>query len=61
MSNKVLIVTCAECERKTSKFYPIPTNKGKIYKCDDCYELDMTRSMRIEHTKNPNATSKHYK
>lgn len=37
---------CIDCDKKTDNYYSIPTNKGNIYKCRDCYELWITRTTR---------------
>lgn len=37
---------CVDCKKKTNDYYKIPTNKGGIYKCANCYELWIVRSAR---------------
>jgi hypothetical protein len=37
---------CIMCECETNDFYKIPTNKGHVIKCADCYELWILRSTR---------------
>lgn len=39
-------VECIDCKKKTTDFYKIPTNKGGIHKCANCYELWILRSTR---------------
>ena len=39
-------IQCIDCGKKTAKYYTVATNKGKIYKCDECYELGIIRSHR---------------
>ena len=41
-------IQCIDCGKKTSNYYTTSTNKGKIYKCDVCYELGIVRSHRNE-------------
>ena len=41
-------IQCIDCGKKTSNYYTTSTNKGKIYKCDQCYELGIVRSHRNE-------------
>jgi NAD-dependent SIR2 family protein deacetylase len=38
---------CMDCEKATSNYYEIATNRGNIIKCDKCYELWLWRSSRI--------------
>ena len=37
---------CTDCDKKTENYYMIPTNKGNIYKCRNCYEVWITRTTR---------------
>lgn len=39
--------TCIDCDCETDDFYKIPTNRGNIVKCANCYELWILRSTRI--------------
>lgn len=38
---------CIDCDCKTDDYYRVPTNRGYIYKCVECYELWILRSTRI--------------
>ena len=45
---------CVDCEQKTKNYYPVSTNKGKIYKCAECYELNIIiGECQINWRKNP--------
>lgn len=37
---------CIMCDKETNDFYKIPTNKGHVIKCANCYELWILRSTR---------------
>ena len=50
MREKRQKIKCVDCGIKTDDFYPIPNNRGKLYKCKDCYELSLTRSSRNEYS-----------
>jgi len=39
---------CIDCDEVTRDYYPMSTNRGKIYRCANCYELWLTRSTRRE-------------
>jgi hypothetical protein len=39
--------TCEECSTKTTNYYPVFTNKGKAYKCAECFENSIRRGNRI--------------
>lgn len=41
-------VECIDCDKKTGDYYEIPTNRGYISKCAECYELWICRSTRDE-------------
>ncbi len=46
---------CILCDCYTDDFYKIPTNKGDIVKCAECYELWIlrtTRQQNIQQIKN---------
>ena len=38
------IKRCENCQIKTRDHYPIPTNKGKVYLCSECYEYSIRNS-----------------
>jgi hypothetical protein len=38
--------TCIDCDSLTDDFYKIPTNRGNIVKCAECYELWILRGSR---------------
>lgn len=40
------IVDCILCNCQTSDYYRIPTNKGYVHKCANCYELWVLRETR---------------
>jgi len=37
---------CIICDCMTDDYYKIPTNKGHVVKCAECYELWILRSTR---------------
>jgi hypothetical protein len=37
---------CIDCNEDTVNYYKIPTNRGNIIKCRDCYELWVLRGSR---------------
>jgi len=41
-------VKCIDCDKETGNYYNIPTNRGYISKCKECYELWICRSVRDE-------------
>ena len=45
--SKIKVVRCEECNTKTTDFYPIFLNKGKAYKCAECFENSIRRGTRI--------------
>lgn len=47
---KKKIEVCIDCEKTTDNYYKIPTNRGLIVKCDNCYELWVLRSSRMNCT-----------
>ncbi len=47
---------CSDCENQTQNFYKIPTNRGDLIKCRNCYELWVLRGTRKNSTPNPNIT-----
>jgi formylmethanofuran dehydrogenase subunit D len=38
--------TCIDCNMPTDDYYKVPTNRGDIVKCANCYELWVLRSAR---------------
>ena len=40
---------CIDCDKASSDYYMIPTNRGSITKCAKCYELWITRSTRMSY------------
>jgi hypothetical protein len=46
---------CADCEKPTKNYYATSTNKGKIYKCAECYELNICRELRENYVQNNNS------
>jgi hypothetical protein len=49
MDKKLQIIECIDCGVKTNDFYLIPNNRGKLYKCKNCYELSLCRNSRSEY------------
>ena len=47
MTGKNKTIKCEECEKETTNFYPVFTNKGRAYKCAECYENGVRRGTRI--------------
>jgi NAD-dependent SIR2 family protein deacetylase len=52
MSDDKQCVKCLECGQKTKDFYLVPNNRGKVYKCKDCYELALSRGSRSDYIHN---------
>ena len=49
---------CIDCNKETTDYYKIATNKGHIVKCAKCYELWMSRMVRDNTlTQNPHSRS----
>ena len=48
---------CIDCDKETSDFYKIPTNRGNIIKCAKCYELWMSRTTRANYGSTPSGRS----
>jgi len=44
---------CIECEQETTDYYPLPTNRGKIFRCARCHENWVRNSTRMENSKTP--------
>ena len=40
-------VQCDECFKKTTDYYPVPTNKGKAHRCKECYENSIRRGAKM--------------
>lgn len=49
MSRDKKQVKCVDCNRKTENFYLVPNNRGKVYKCKECYELSLARGSRSDY------------
>lgn len=47
MKKKNKIIACEECGKRTSNFYPVFINKGKAYKCVECFENGIRRGSKI--------------
>ena len=45
---------CIDCGKRTSDYYTVHINKGKIYKCVECYEVSMLRENRMTMKTRPN-------
>lgn len=41
-------VKCEDCEKRTDNYYPIFTNKGKAFKCAECWENGIRRDSKIQ-------------
>ena len=54
MDKKKKKKTCIDCEKKTDDYYPISTNRGKIFRCAECHESWIRRSTRMEYSKTTN-------
>lgn len=48
MNKKTKKQICIDCDEVTRDYYPMSTNRGKIYRCAKCYELWLTRTTRRE-------------
>jgi len=38
---------CIDCKKETDSFYPTSTNRGAIFRCDNCHEQSVRNSVRI--------------
>ena len=47
MTGKIKTIKCEECQDETTNYYPVFTNKGRAYKCAECYENGIRRGTRI--------------
>ena len=47
---KFTTIKCEECKNDTTNYYPVFTNKGRAYKCAECYENAIRRGSRIFQT-----------
>lgn len=47
MNGKIKTIKCEECQDETTNYYPVFTNKGRAYKCAECYENGIRRGTRI--------------
>jgi|TARA_B100001564_G_C20488455_1_gene600453 NAD-dependent SIR2 family protein deacetylase len=43
-------VECIDCNKSTSNYYVIKTNKGDVYRCEKCYESNFMRRQRNEYS-----------
>lgn len=41
-------VRCEECQKRTDDYYPIFTNKGRAFKCVECWENSIRRDINIK-------------
>lgn len=46
-------INCHVCEKSTSDFYVIKTNKGNLYRCASCFETLFSRQQRDEYSNHP--------
>lgn len=46
---------CIDCAKETSDFYKVPTNRGDVAKCANCYELWILRTTRYIQGRSTNA------
>jgi len=44
---------CIDCEVKTNDYYPLTTNRGKIFRCVECQERWIRHSTRMDIIKPP--------
>tara|TARA_Y100000361_G_scaffold153693_1_gene176214 strand:+ start:1666 stop:1833 length:168 start_codon:yes stop_codon:yes gene_type:complete len=42
---------CIDCEKETTDYYPINTNRGKVYRCAECHEREVRNSVKNISTK----------
>ena len=47
MDKKKIFKTCIDCDKKTSNYYPLSTNRGKVYRCEECHEKSVRNSVKI--------------
>lgn len=45
---KERVEKCVDCGEKTSNFYIISINSGKIIRCADCHERNILQSVRYD-------------
>ena len=43
---------CIDCDKKTSDYYPVSTNRGTVYRCVGCHEQAVRVAARMLTTKN---------
>lgn len=46
MDKKKNLKTCIDCNKKTDNYYPLSTNRGKVYRCDECHERSVRNSVK---------------
>ena len=44
---------CIDCKQDTNDYYPVSTNRGKIFRCAACHETWIRHSTRMEVVKSP--------
>lgn len=44
---------CIDCGAKTDNYYPVSTNRGKIFRCAKCHETWIRHSTRMDIIKPP--------
>jgi len=43
---------CISCLKETNSYYPVSTNKGRVYRCSECYEISICRELRDNYLQN---------
>lgn len=38
---------CIDCDKETDSYYPASTNRGTIFRCDECHEQTVRTSVKI--------------
>lgn len=46
MDKKKISKTCIDCGEKTTDYYPLSTNRGKVYRCVECHEKAVRDSVK---------------
>lgn len=46
MDKKKISKTCIDCDKKTSDYYPLSTNRGTVYRCIECHERSVRNSVK---------------
>ena len=47
MDKKKQKEVCIECEGKTDDYYPVSTNRGRVFRCTECHEQWVRNSVKI--------------